>query len=316
MTDFYKKALKAYYETEKEKAHNTALINPTPAGLRDLFVYQMEKSTHASDRDTFEQFLGFSYEKNAVNKIKAEIDKFRPIVNFLKDKSDLTEIKRLNALAVLLNYPNRPFTKFSHLQKKIAEVKESENEEVIENPAASYNVVVPESPENDETETNVEEKTPETVNEPVVFDKIAVVSEEIPKKSRRNNHFKKIGIVGILSILILISVFMNIKNLTAKDCMVWKEEKYVAVDCKEVVNSFTATAVPKDDQLIKEFRKLKVDTKTLFFDKKGNPKIWYIKNPNGTLEFYNKPGLQPETGKTLKPVSRYIIQEYVLNENK
>ncbi|WP_264563011.1 hypothetical protein [Flavobacterium sp. N2155] len=109
---------------------------------------------------------------------------------------------------------------------------------------------------------------------------------------------------------------MNIKSFTAKDCMVWKEEKYVAVDCKEKINSFAATAVPKEDQLIKDFRKLKVDTKTSFFDKKGNPKIWYIKNPNGTLEFYNQPGLQPETGKTLRPITRYIIQEYVLNENK
>lgn len=68
--------------------------------------------------------------------------------------------------------------------------------------------------------------------------------------------------------------------------------------------------------LLLEFRKMKVDTQTLFFDKKGSPKVWCIKNPNGTLEFYNNPGLQPETGKTLKPISKYIIQEYVINKNK
>lgn len=98
--------------------------------------------------------------------------------------------------------------------------------------------------------------------------------------------------------------------------MIWKGDKYEAVDCGETINSFAETTLPKDDKLIEEFRKMKVDTKTSFFDKKGNPKIWYIKNPNGTLEFFNQPGLQPETGKTLRPISRYIIQEYVLNENR
>ncbi|MEG0916102.1 MAG: hypothetical protein RSF68_03725 [Myroides sp.] len=98
--------------------------------------------------------------------------------------------------------------------------------------------------------------------------------------------------------------------------MIWKGDKYEAVDCSETINSFAETTLPKDDKLIEEFRKMKVDSKTSFFDKKGNPKIWYIKNPNGTLEFFNQPGLQPETGKTLRPISRYIIQEYVLNENK
>ncbi len=97
--------------------------------------------------------------------------------------------------------------------------------------------------------------------------------------------------------------------------MVWKGDKYKAVDCSETINSFAETALPKDDKLINEFRKIKVDTKTSFFDKKGNPKIWYIKNSNGMLEFYNQHGLQPETGKTLRPISRYIIQKHVIDKN-
>ena len=116
-------------------------------------------------------------------------------------------------------------------------------------------------------------------------------------------------IIGVL-------LFLNIKNWTTQDCMVWKGEKYEAIDCSETIKGFADVTLPKDDKLIKEFRKIKVNDKTSFFDKKGNAKVWYIKNPNGTLEFFNQPGLQPETGKTLKPISRYIIQEYVISQNE
>lgn len=315
MTESYKKALKEYYKDKKDRENDYTLLNPTPAGLRDLFMYQMEKSTTASDIDTFEQFFGFSYERNAVNKIKGEIDKFRPIVNFLKDKSDLTEVKRLNALAVLLDYPNRPFNKFSHLQKKVPLVNEAESKKHVEKPADFSDILVQDDFEKDEIGSNEEEKQ-EVQNEPIVFDGIAVVTEEVSIKKQKNIPFKKIGIIGIVSILIGISLFMNSSNFATKECMVWKGEKYEAVDCNETVNSFAQTTLPKDNQLIAEFRKMKVDTKTSFFDKKGNPKIWYIKNPNGTLEFYNQPGLQPETGKTLRPVSRYIIEKYILTQKK
>jgi len=303
MHESYKKVLKEHYEIEKKGEQINSLLNPTPAGLRDLFVYRMEQSNNVADVNVFEQFLGFSYEKNAVNKIKAEIDKFRPLVNFLKDKSDLTEIKRLNALAILLDYPNRPFNKFSNIQKNTTEIIEEKKEEIIEKPndISKEEVIVKQK-----EITVVEDLTPKENTQEVI-----VVPDEEPIKNQRKFPFKEIGIIGIV-VIIGISLFINIKNFTTKDCMVWKGEKYEAVDCSETINSFAETTLPKDDKLIKDFRKIKVDNKTSFFDKKGNPKVWYIKNPNGTLEFFNQPGLQPETEKTLKPISKYIIQEYVL----
>lgn len=318
MIESYKKALKEHYEIEKEGLHINSLLTPTPAGLRDLFIYRMEESNVVSDRNTFERFLGFSYEKNVVNKIKGEIDKFRPLVNFLKEKSDLSDISRLEVLAVILDYPNRPFKKFSNVQNKPLEVK---NDKLVEELDNSYSNLIENFSEDDKV---LDQK--EIVNENIFTDeilnhqgkreKVVVISEDGSIKNQKNVPLKKIGIIGVAVIIIGISIFLNIKNYTTKDCMVWKGEKYEAIDCRETINGFVDVTLPKDDKLIKEFRKIKVDSKTSFFDKKGNPKIWYIKNPNGILEFFNQPGLQPETGKTLKPISKYIIQEYVINENK
>src|SRR5690606_34727895 len=321
MIESYKKELKEYYEKQKEGDQISSLLNPTPASLRDLFMYRMEESGITSDIDIFERFIGFSYEKNAVNKIKSEIDKFRPLVNFLKGKSDLSEIKRLDALAIILNYPNRPFKKFSRIKNEVKEVIEEKDDAFLKESNNPTSNLIENFAENDKV---LDQK--EIVNENIFTDeilnhqgkreKVVVISEDGSIKNQKNIPFKKIGIIGIVVVIIGISIFLNIKNYTTKDCMIWKGEKYEAIDCRETINGFVDVTLPKDDKLIKEFRKIKVDSKTSFFDKKGNPKIWYIKNPNGILEFFNQPGLQPETGKTLKPISKYIIQEYVINENK
>ncbi|MGG8497732.1 hypothetical protein ACQY1Q_15080 [Tenacibaculum sp. TC6] len=48
-----------------------------------------------------------------------------------------------------------------------------------------------------------------------------------------------------------------------------------------------------------------------YFDKQGNPRVWYGKNAHGDLELFTSYGLHPETGKTLKPISNYMINKYI-----
>ncbi|MBA5792769.1 hypothetical protein H1R17_01865 [Flavobacterium sp. xlx-214] len=301
MPESYKKALKEYYEVEKEGEKSHYLIMPTPALLRDLFVQRIEETNNEVDAIIFERFFGFPYEKNNAHKIKGIIDKFRPLVNFLKDKSDLSEIKRLDALAVVLNYPNRPFKKFMHLSKKEVDNLEIEDKDVIEernNLIAADSINLAE----DEFKISSEEVVPSNKKE-IIIEKV------IPKKNKRS---KKIVVISLLSMIVAISLFLNIKSFTTKDCMIWNGEQYQAISCNERVKGFVETSVPKDEKLINHFKKIKVSNKTSFFDVKGNPKIWYVKNANGTLDFFNAPGLHPETGKTLKPITEYIIEKYIL----
>ena len=44
---------------------------------------------------------------------------------------------------------------------------------------------------------------------------------------------------------------------------------------------------------------------------KSQPLILYGKNAAKEYEYFTHPGLHPETGKTLKPISRYIIKKYI-----
>ena len=39
----------------------------------------------------------------------------------------------------------------------------------------------------------------------------------------------------------------------------------------------------------------------------GKPQLWYYRFPDGELEFYNKPGMHPQTGDPLSPVTRELF---------
>ena len=49
----------------------------------------------------------------------------------------------------------------------------------------------------------------------------------------------------------------------------------------------------------------------IFTSKKGDVKIWYGKNIVKELEYFSLLGVHPETGKTLKPITEYMIKKHI-----
>ena len=43
----------------------------------------------------------------------------------------------------------------------------------------------------------------------------------------------------------------------------------------------------------------------------GSERLWYGKNKNKELEYFTAFGKHPETGKTLKPITKYMIAKYI-----
>ena len=63
------------------------------------------------------------------------------------------------------------------------------------------------------------------------------------------------------------------------------------------------------------FKKINPDCEYSFFNNDGSVRVWYGKNVSKELEFFTDLGLHPETGKTLKPITQYMIDKYVCNTN-
>jgi len=127
---------------------------------------------------------------------------------------------------------------------------------------------------------------------------------------KKTSKFKKIAL-GISTIGAIGAGSYFAGTAESGDCMIWEKTAYTEVACDGNYSGIYPL-LPLDKNLMENFRKVNVDENTEFFEY-GKPKIWYSKT-GGKVEFFNYPGNHPATGKQLKPITRYMIDKYVLKK--
>lgn len=91
-----------------------------------------------------------------------------------------------------------------------------------------------------------------------------------------------------------------------KECMYWKEDHYEAAFCDEIITGTTLIAL--DDEQLQSLKKITLpDTLTV---QNALGKVWYDKSDNH-LEFFTGFGLHPVNGKTLKPITKHMIDRHI-----
>lgn len=91
-----------------------------------------------------------------------------------------------------------------------------------------------------------------------------------------------------------------------KECMYWKEDHYEAVFCDEKIAG--TTIIAKDEGQYEMLKKIKVpDTLTV---ENSMGKVWYDKSDNH-LDFFTSYGIHPLNGKTLRPITKRIIENHI-----
>ncbi|OBX22212.1 MULTISPECIES: hypothetical protein [Bizionia] len=148
---------------------------------------------------------------------------------------------------------------------------------------------------------------------------IDFINEQLPKV--KSNHsvnsksfFQKHKIVIIL-LLAVTTTFIIYNSVTKQKWMLWETDHYVAAD-------FNAKLLKEgilklyDQDRIENFRKVNPDCQTKFFKEDGIENLWYGKNQDGTLEFFTSLGLHPGTGKTLKKITKHMINKYICDTYK
>jgi len=94
--------------------------------------------------------------------------------------------------------------------------------------------------------------------------------------------------------------------------MQWTGDYYEKVDCIQEIKSLD---IKPYDEIQFGLIKINVSDTTSFF-KVGEPCIWYGKSFEGNYDCFTAPGLHPETGKTLKPITQYIVDKYLLKNKE
>lgn len=283
----YKQAIKEQYKVTREQEVSGILADPSPAQMRNLCGIIYDRGLTRADDSIFRLFFEVKEGeelKKAIN--RCNIDRFKPIISFLKGTKDPNDKVRIELAAIIVNFENRPYRLFS----KTEECCVIHEEDVDNKPSEQTKVPITEGKD---------------------------TSEEPPQlgieKSRGTNKWKAIFLIAIATV----SGFALSKTVfKEKECMQWQNDHFERVDCETATPSFSSAiqTVPLNEKLI-DFRKVEVHDTTTFFVN-GKPIYWYSK-VNNQPEFFNSVGngIHPETGKALKPVSDYIIKKYVTGKD-
>lgn len=283
--DDYKKAVKAKYEETKTGEFGGFLLKPSPAELKNLCLVLFDKGISKLDQEVFEIFFDFNNKTSKRKQMENfDVDKLKPIGNFMKGNTETTRVVNLDLIAILVDFNPRPYRKFM-IGYDIVKL------------TADYSI----------NESSRKDKKREKED-----GKIGGILEEFKKSAIS----KRIALV-VLPLLVFGLVSYGIKNIffADKNCMVWVKNHYEAVEYDEVKDK--AEVSPLNQGILDNFKKIAVSDTTKFFRNGNydNPLVWYGKSPNKKkYEYFNQPGLHPETGKTLKPISKYIIKKYILSK--
>ncbi|MCD0476701.1 hypothetical protein LPB87_20100 [Flavobacterium sp. EDS] len=292
----YKNAIKTKYQVFKLEEPTGILLNPSPAQLRNLCLILFDRSLSINDENTFRVFLN-AKEGDDLRRVieRFEISRFRSIISFLTGEKESDNPARIELAAILVDFEMRPYSRFLR-------------EELVVNTPKS--IVV-----------DINQSIPK--EGPLMFGDTNVLAQSFvgePSKPmlKTKSGFKKTYLAVLAVILVSAGLFAIWSFNDDENCMVWNKDHYEEIPCEKVSDAMTLfepIVIKKDESLISNFKKIKVCDTTSFF-KMGKPCVWYGKCFDGNYEYFTAPGLHPETEKTLKPITQYIIDRHILKKRE
>ncbi len=272
----YKEAIQHCYQIAKHEDPSGILLNPSPAQMRTLCLLIFDSGISKIDETILRVFFETKENESLRKSIEnCNIDRFRPIISFLRSESDTENSIRIETSAILINFENRPYSVFSRDDRKA-------------------NLNAP---------TRIDDFKNNSFEQNVVQNFSNVTTQPISKKGYRNRII--IGGLTVLSLFGIRTVFFK-----EKECMEWKENHYELIDCQDEQLGIVSLRIikPFNEHEFKR-RELTVSDTTRFFygDK---TLVWYSKK-NNEVTFFNMDGENPENGAELRKVTPHIIEKYV-----
>jgi hypothetical protein len=134
---------------------------------------------------------------------------------------------------------------------------------------------------------------------------------EVKKVPKKKN---KLVLLAIALVFTAIIGFFGYHYFNKQRWMEWEGTHYVeaSFDSEKLKNGILKAY--KDERII-DFEKVTPNCDSKFFNDDGSVRVWYGKNTDGDLEYFTSYGLHPQTGKTLKPITQYMIGKYLCGNN-
>ncbi|WP_350290185.1 hypothetical protein [uncultured Croceitalea sp.] len=296
-SDSYQKEVLEKYKRNRGGELSTYLLNPTPRLIKQACILLLDKRTSTDDINILNCFFQFRDEESRLKEVKSfDNDRFKPIVNFLKGRTNSTSDENIELISWLIDFKPRPLRQYLKPDNPIFEGDDSKPEIIHELGRLDKKNV-----------DNLERKKEEERK------KLGDAKRKKEKKKRRRMLIISISIsFGALLLTVLALKYPMNFDGKLPECMTWADSLYVRVSCEKGPFSQFGTTVDSLDQMkLNKMKKVKVDAAYKFFSNTDEPLIWYYKKSNGEIEYFTAPGLHPTNGETLRKITPYIIQTYV-----
>jgi hypothetical protein len=146
------------------------------------------------------------------------------------------------------------------------------------------------------------------------FEELTAYKEEMKEKLPSIGEKLKIVIhknkVTLIFCSLIFLIYFGLYIVDKQRWMVWENDHYVEVAFDVEKYGMSNLKLYKHER-IKKFKKIKPDCNYSFFKIDGSENLWYGKSMKGEFEFFTSFGLHPETGKTLKKITKYMIRKYI-----
>ncbi len=298
----YENAVVAYYKARKANQTLPRLLSkPTPAGLRKQCIMVCQERYNKTDDLRLREFFEHGGDKSAFLQAisRYDIDKFRPLINFLSGRSGTTAEINIELLAWLLDFQPRPYNEhYDYVDPEMLEVKEDEKM-----------VVEDDGGEMEEESSSVE-------------DEPAVRVAELTKRGFNFSLWKSAAVITLLAAATLGIRYYSGRVTKPQGplsgghqvypgpeaCMFWNGDHYDTISCKQKLEGTLVVAL--DPEKVSHFRMItRPDTIT----EQSVRKVWYAKH-NRKVEFFTGDGFHPvDPQLRLKPATDYMIRKYCLS---
>lgn len=305
---------------------------PSPGELREWCLAVYSKGLSNDDETIFTRFFN---RDNSCDTIETSIrnidlDRLRPLRNFIIGETNRRPDENLvKLLAILIDFSPRPY----QLQDWIIDQNPENSDVNIDNKIGDKNdqdeySILSDELTKKEINTDLEkgglpstEEGRQTVKEEIIgivegkeFDNGEETNgtdkeggenttAPIPPKQNRRIFYQTGAVLAAIGLSIAIYL------LPQNQCMCWKEDHYVAVDCEEKILGTEIVALDADK--LKYFEKInRPDTLTAA----DVNRVWYSKI-NNQVEFFTGPGMHPvHDHRSLKAATKHIIESYARND--
>lgn len=289
--EYKKEVLKSYFLKKAQKELSSNLESPARLKLKkECLRIFAEKYTKMDDdmlKAFFDPLSKFNDHIKSIEKF--DLDKFRPLVNFLQKGTNIRDEESVKLLAWLID-----FESYRNWRCK-------EDEEDSE----------PSLAEGEPSENSIDKLNP-TVSGP---GDLIVKEGRTNLSNSRPSLIKRMLVISIVFFLFGGTVFYFLKYqmvssvrkpLVHEKCMYWTGEHYEPVECGKKIKD--AIVIPLDLGTLYSLKRINsTDTLTKY----SLGKVWYSKI-GGKHEFFTDSGMHPvDTSKRLKPITKYILSNYV-----